>query len=414
MHDDKVRVAFHARHPCGVAKRGVHVWCRRTFARRPFADKNFRAVAIRLVVMMRVRLHLHRAAVEVIVQHIGCAALHGRGRDKLQLGIFDFDRVEDLGEASVVTAGAVEPVLVANLNVFERERCRMTILRAACAPGCRGVTGHVFNLVERVLHIRLQVRPGRDVLVAQRVACIDREHWLHVEVFAPFEKFQQAHAVGGPVTPATWMTGAIRNRADGFFPIEPLRDGVAFDVIAARKTQERRLHVRHQLHDVFAVSIRAVVVSRRKERDLAEPDRAAFGGGNDQLVFLGGRHVARGQGDFVLLPLAGNLFHHRAGHHSAVRSSAADEADGQRTAKTFSLRIKRRVISRVGADGNPPVAGVGNAGRGILRGFLRLHFQAHVQRGIERLVGVERNGSTAQGAPEKRVRRVRLERAVAD
>ena len=114
------------------------------------------------------------------------------------------------------------------------------------------------------------------MLLAQGVARINRQHRLHVQVFAPLQKLQQTEAVGGPITPRAAVAGTLRDVADGFLPVETFVDAIAFEIIAAGEAQELRLHVREQLHDVRASAVRAIVVSRRKERNVLEPDRAGL------------------------------------------------------------------------------------------------------------------------------------------
>src|SRR5208283_4570587 len=113
---------------------------------------------------------------------------------------------------------------------------------------------HVFDFVQGVLDVRLQVGTGSNAHLAQRVAGIDGQHRFHVEVLAPFQVFEQAHAIGGPIAPGiVLVAGAFGDVVDGFLPVETGGDGVAFEVIAAGKTKERRVHAGEQLHDVFAV-----------------------------------------------------------------------------------------------------------------------------------------------------------------
>ena len=65
-----------------------------------------------------------------------------------------------------------------------------------------------------------------------------------MQVFTPLQELQQAETVRGPIAPRTAVSGALRDVADGFLPVEALVNGVAFEIIAAREAQKRGLHVR--------------------------------------------------------------------------------------------------------------------------------------------------------------------------
>ena len=62
------------------------------------------------------------------------------------------------------------------------------------------------------------------MLAAQRVAGVDGEHGIHLEVFAPLQKLEQAHAVIGVIAPGAGMRGAVDERADGLLPVEAVGD----------------------------------------------------------------------------------------------------------------------------------------------------------------------------------------------
>ena len=74
----------------------------------------------------------------------------------------------------------------------------MAVLGPLARPTCVfGSPVDVFDLVQRVLHERLQV-PGRASTcgLSQRVAGVDGQQRLHLQVLAPLQKLQQAQAVG--------------------------------------------------------------------------------------------------------------------------------------------------------------------------------------------------------------------------
>src|SRR6478736_8355765 len=137
--------------------------------------------------------------------------------------ILRLDGVVKLREPAIITSTAVEPIFVTDLNVGQLEWFGMTILRPARAPlGGLGVADEILDFFERFLHVRFERRTGGNhATAAEAVAGENTEHWLHVQVFAPLGEFQQPQTVGGPVTPATGMTGTLFYGAKGFLPDEP-------------------------------------------------------------------------------------------------------------------------------------------------------------------------------------------------
>ena len=133
---------------------------------------------------------------------------------------------------------------------------------------------HVLDLVERVLHVRFEIRPRIHVRAFERVAGVHRQQRLGVHVLAPEQEFVEAQAVGRAIAPRRHVPGAIRQRADRLLPLEPVGDLIALEVVAAGKTQELRLHVDHHLHDVRTESVRLILERRREQRHQAEPDGA--------------------------------------------------------------------------------------------------------------------------------------------
>jgi hypothetical protein len=111
------------------------------------------------------------------------------------------------------------------------------------------------------------------------VAGVDGEHGLHLQVFAPLQKLEQAHAVGRVVAPGAGVGGAVDQRADGLLPIEALGDVVALKIVAAGEAQEGRMHGGQLLHQVDAVAVGAVLIGGREERDEVEPEGAGVSDG---------------------------------------------------------------------------------------------------------------------------------------
>ncbi len=168
----------------------------------------------------------------------------------------------------------VEPVFVANFDIGKLERRGVAIFDALGSPPGVRAAGYVFDLIESILNERFEIGTGFHVLSAQRIAGVDRKHGVHLEVFAPFEEFEQAHSVGGVIHPGAGVCGAVDERADGLLPIKAVGDAIALEIVAAGEAQEGRVHGRELLHQVNAVAVDAVVIGGREERDQAEPHRA--------------------------------------------------------------------------------------------------------------------------------------------
>src|SRR6185312_6784623 len=104
-----------------------------------------------------------------------------------------------------------------------------------------------------------------------RVARINRQQRLHVQVLAPGEELEQTYAVGRAVGPRRWMSSSIDQRANRFLPLIAFADVVAFEVVAAGEAEEFGVERGEFLHQVDALAIRLIPVSGREERDQREP-----------------------------------------------------------------------------------------------------------------------------------------------
>src|SRR5947209_14380697 len=117
----------------------------------------------------------------------------------------------------------------------------MTILRANRTPVRLLAAGYVLDFVERVLNIGSELRAGIYVFLLQGISGIYGEHRFHVQVFAPFQEFEQTHSVRRLVMPGARVRWPIHERTNGLLPFEAIGDVIAFQVIPARKTQKGRV-----------------------------------------------------------------------------------------------------------------------------------------------------------------------------
>ena len=179
----------------------------------------------------------------------------------------------------------------------------MPVLRPARTPCRVGVADAIFNFLHGFLGVFGVIRLRRGLPV-QRVAGPNGKHRLHVQVFAPGEEFEQAHAVGRAITPSAWVARAVLERPDRFLPVIAGLEAPAFDIVAAGKPQKCGLHVGQELHDVRPHAVGTVLISRREQRNQVEPERAGRSRGDDEPG-VGRRLDVRGGGqrERVLLPL---------------------------------------------------------------------------------------------------------------
>ena len=189
----------------------------------------------------------------------------GHGGDQLQIRVFGLDGLVVLGVAVTVGSGFVEPIFVADLDVAQLEGRRVTVLHPLCTPLRVGVAGYVLDLIQSILDVGLQIGSRLYELLLHGVAGINGQQRLHLEVLAPLQELEQAHAVAGAIVPGTGVGRAIHQGADGLLPFIALVDVVALEIIASGEAEKRRLHRRQLLHQVDAISVVPVVVGGRKQ-----------------------------------------------------------------------------------------------------------------------------------------------------
>ncbi len=159
----------------------------------------------------------------------------------------------------------------------------MSVLHALGAPFGVRAAGDVLDLVESVLDVGLELI-GRDMFAAKRVARINREHGVHLEVFAPLEELEQAHSVRRMIHPGARMGGTIDERADGFLPLETVCDSVALKIIAARKAQESWVHGGELFHQIDAIAVDAIVICGREKGDELQPQSSGMRDRENEVV----------------------------------------------------------------------------------------------------------------------------------
>ena len=148
-------------------------------------------------------------------------------------------------------------------------RCRLRCSEVETGAGWpdRGALGSPTGGGCRRLRIRfrpahpdvgLEVFAGVDVFLEERVSGEDSKQRLHVEVFAPGEELEQAHAVGGAVGPRGGMRGTIDEQARWSSSSRSVRSGVRLQDSCRRESGGIRDGGRRASHQVDALAVRLV------------------------------------------------------------------------------------------------------------------------------------------------------------
>ena len=288
------------------------------------------------------------------------------GGDDLEGGIALLDGFVELGEAAVVAVGFVELVFVADLDVGEVEGFGVAVLCSLGSPPGGGAASDVFDLVKSVLNVGFKIGAGVDVVAEERVSGVDGEEWLHVEVFAPVEEFEEAEAVGRLVLPGAGVGGTVDERADGLLPVEALIDAISFKVIAAGEAEEGGVHGGEFFHEVYAEAIGAIFVGGWEEGDEAEPEGAGVLDGDFEVGGEGGFQGGGGfEGEGVLLPGGGERGDRSGGEDGGRIVVYQADGDG---GGGVGFGVEGSAVGGGGTEGIAPEAVVGDAGVGLRSG----------------------------------------------
>src|SRR6202041_4065236 len=133
-----------------------------------------------------------------------------------------------------------------------------------------------------------------------RIAGIDGEYRLNLQVLTPLHELQQAHSVGGAIAPRTRVRGAVHKRPDRLLPLVALRNVITLEVVAARQAQKLRMHRGKLFHNVDAVAVGPVMIRRRKERNEIEPNGCGMSDGQLEMIVGGSRDLTSLQREAVL------------------------------------------------------------------------------------------------------------------
>jgi len=379
-HDDEVAVALEAGHPGGVAEGCAEVGGGGSFTRGPFADEDFRAVTVGVVVAVRVGEELLRATVEVIIDHIGSDGFDRSRGDELKFRVPLLDGLVELRVTAVIGAGFVELVLVTDFNVGEMKGSRVAVFGAFRTPLGGGASGHVLDLIEGILNVGLEVGAGVYVLLVEGVSGVYSEERVHVEVLAPLQEFEETHAVGGLITPRAGVRGTVDERAKGLLPLEALVDVVAFKVVAAGEAKEGGVHGSELLHEVDAVAVGGVVVGWGEEGDEREPGGTGVVEENFEMVC--GRQDERTglEVEVVLVPVGGEG---RDGGGGVDGSGVVvDETDGDGPdSVAVGFGVEGAMVGGVWMERHAPVAVVEKAGGGVGAGCVDGELEAACEGG---------------------------------
>ncbi len=173
----------------------------------------------------------------MFVQH-----LHRSGRWN---GAKRIDGVVKRGIIGVVSGTAV---FVADFDILQIERRRMTIGGALRSPSTIGVAIGILNRIQSFLHPRTEII-CRDNL-APGDAAVDTQQRRGADVLAHLQILVVTQAVIHHVTPNIIARGAIGRVADGEFPVISVGKVDAIHPTAAGKAHERRLQVHQHVRQI--------------------------------------------------------------------------------------------------------------------------------------------------------------------
>ena len=311
-HLHHVGVVFGSAHEDGFAQSGLHV-AEFAFLLRgsPLAYVDLRFGArIAVEVVVGTDEPLGRAVVVFVdqVDRMGKSPLREVGSpagvvaDTDDFGIFLLDGIVELDIALGIVVERV--VLVANLDIFQVEGLGMSGCGTLGTPCGVDVAVAVFNQVERLLDVLVEV----EVVVRPVVSHTDVDH-IHgygTDVLAVLQIFVDALSVGHHVAPAVVpQLYALFLRTHRVFPqIAAVALQVcvprAFNVASAREAHEGGLDVGEHLSHVATESVFAVVERRGEEAHHVEHH---LGGTVEAQVEISGRcRAGGGDGGGVLPP----------------------------------------------------------------------------------------------------------------
>ena len=132
-----------------------------------------------------------------------------------------------------------------------------------------------------------------------------------MQVFAPGEELEEAHAVGGAIHPGSGVGRAVDEGADGLLPVIAVFEALAFEVVAAGKAEKFGMQGGEFFHEVGTETIGLIVPGGREEREEREPGGAGVRDEKFEVVVGGGLESGGGfQGEEVglqELPRAGTM-----------------------------------------------------------------------------------------------------------
>ena len=306
----EVGVLLHAHHVGGIIEHGEHVAAADTGVGREFADVEIPALPLvrreavevldppvqRLVGVLVDDIDLPRRVDDALVD----AGDPGAQCD-LQLRILRLDRLVEHCDPLTVTLATL---LVADLDVLQRERRRMAVLRAHGAPLRRSRANGILDRIECILDQTRQSVVFEVSAAAHRArhADIDDEESVGAEVLAELQELVVAEAVRRPVTPRTIGACPILQASDRALPLRTAVDVDPFRKAAARPPDEPRLEIRNHLREIGAKTVRAIAPRLGgKQRDEIEAECA--GGPEVQREPCLGIARLGGQRNFEFLPL---------------------------------------------------------------------------------------------------------------
>jgi hypothetical protein len=235
----------------------------------------------------------------------------------------------------------------------------MAVGGAFCSPFGIDRAERVFDGVERLLHEVLHLLRRRvfGVAVVVAEAGIADPERVGPEILAELEVFVKAEAVAGPVAPEIHRALALRDGADGVFPLDAVVEVQPADDGAAGESDKRRLQIGERLGEVGPQAVRpALERVAGKQRHHIEPDRP---GAIERERQPSAAVAAFGlQTDAIFLPPAADIAHDRGGVAFAAVGALQRNSDIE-PFRALGARVKGQVIpapATMFMPQNPPLA----------------------------------------------------------
>src|SRR3984957_18523445 len=185
-----------------------------------------------------------------------------RTQHNFDLGIPRLDCFLEQGNARAVTGSLI---FIADLDVFERERRRMSVRRPPGTPFRVNRSDRILDRIQRVIDqwFQLIVRDERAATKGAGYSSIHNIEGICSNVVGKPQKLVIAESIGAPVSPRTVRAGTTLERPDTALPLGAIFDCDTFHKTSPGKPYESRLEIGDHLRQIRPEAIWSVAKSLR-------------------------------------------------------------------------------------------------------------------------------------------------------